>query len=522
MIITKGSIVYLYNNVPLTKDYTDTMYFASLSAQTSAFASLSHLNVSNYSYVGPGENTFRVDCSANTNENLYTYNYIAFQNTTFGGKWWYAFIDSVRYINNSCYEISYTIDVFQSFMFEVDWTTQVFVEREHSVLDEIFTSFTDENIDTGEYQYWNQTDMINPKNPEIVVASSVDSNNDDVKGSLYGNIYSGLAYNVFSTTDFADVNAFLSGLTDNNKSSAVVAIFMAYAPFFNSSDGSTAALTREVGITVRTDTIDNYQPRNKKLFNYPYNFLYITNGSGNSMNVEPQYCELNENGQQEFLLVGETSCNPTITLYPLGYKGTESGTANFNEKMTLTGFPQCAYTIDSFRAWLAQNSGTTAMQIVGGVGSIAGGIATTALSGGLASSVGAGMIATGAMSIGSSMIEIGVQSARPPQASGNSGSGGMFAQGLLTFMVYQCQITRERAMIIDSYFDKKGYAVKRVKQANRSSRPHWNYVETREADYHGAVPSEYLEQINTAMNHGVTFWKNFSDVGNYSLLNEPT
>ena len=518
MVITKGSIVYLYNNVPLTRDYFDTMYFDSIGSQQTAFASLTHLNVSNYSYVGPGENTFRVDIgSTGTNENLYTYNYIAFQNPTFGSKWWYAFIDSVRYINNKCYEISYTIDVFQSYLFDVDWTTQVYVEREHSVLDEIFTSLTEENIPTGEYLVYNQTDLINPKNPRIVIACTVDQNNADVSGSLYGNIYSGVKYNIFSTTDYESVNNFINSLTDNNKSSAIVSIFMAYNDFFNSTDGSTASLTRDIAVNVKMDSFGNYVPKNKKLFNYPYNFLYITDGAGNSMNIKPQYCTL-ASGQTKFVLVGETSCNPSITIYPLGYNGVADGTANFNEKMTLTGFPQCSYAIDSFRAYLAQNAGALSIQTLSSVVSLAGGIALSGVTGGLslAAAGGAGM------SIISSLNTLATESAKPPQASGASGAGGMFAQGLLTFMAYQCQITPERAMIIDNYFTKKGYAVKRVKQANRSARPYWNYVETREADYHGAVPSEYMSVINNAMNHGVTFWKNFANVGNYSLDNSPS
>ena len=51
-------------------------------------------------------------------EALYNCNYLAFQNASFGGKWFYAFIDSVEYVNNVTSEVTYTIDVMQTWHFQ--------------------------------------------------------------------------------------------------------------------------------------------------------------------------------------------------------------------------------------------------------------------------------------------------------------------------------------------------------------------------------------------------------------------
>jgi heterodisulfide reductase subunit B len=65
-------------------------------------------------------------------------------------------------------------------------------------------------------------------------------------------------------------------------------------------------------------------------------------------------------------------------LAPYKYKG--SVDVNLNEKMTMDGFPQCAYNIDSFRAWLAQNSVSSGLAIAGGaISTIAGAVTGSAV-----------------------------------------------------------------------------------------------------------------------------------------------
>lgn len=513
MVIDKNSTVYIFNNVPLTSNYSDTVYFNSASEQALAFQSMSHLTLENYSYVRVNNNQIKVDFNNTTvNQTLYTYNYLMFRNMSFSSKWYYAFITSVEYVNNGCYLISYSVDVIQTFLFDIDWTTQVFIEREHPVSDALFSSLTEENIPTGEYLVSAPTDLIPFKSFVIVVACTVDQNNEPVAGGLYGNIYSGVKLNVWGILEYEEVNTFINDLTVNNKSTAIVSIFMAYGEFFGSAESGGAKTTNVTVPINTTGNIDGYKPRNNKLYNHPYNFIYITDGSGNAMEVKPQY-ESISNGQVSFRLVGESSCNPSITLYPYGYKGVESNEINFNEKMVLTGFPQCAYAIDSFKAWLAQNAGSLAINTLSSAAALVGGLAVPGI--GPAAATGA------ALNIANSINTLMVESAKPPQASGAMGAGGMFAQNLLTFIAYQCNITAERARIIDDYFDKKGYATKRIKTLQRSSRPYWNYTETRECDLHGSVPDNMMTQINKALDRGVTWWKGLQYVGNYTLVNSP-
>ena len=68
-----------------------------------------------------------------------------FQNTSFGIKWFYAFITNVEYINNETSEITIEIDVMQTWHF--DYTVnQCFVEREMAATDDIGGNLVPETL----------------------------------------------------------------------------------------------------------------------------------------------------------------------------------------------------------------------------------------------------------------------------------------------------------------------------------------------------------------------------------------
>jgi hypothetical protein len=87
------------------------------------------------------------------------------------------------------------------------------------------------------------------------------------------------------------------------------------------------------------------------------------------------------------------------------------------------------------------------------------------------------------------------------------------------FQVECKSIKAEIAESIDGYFDMFGYKVNTVKVPNTNTRPHRNYVKTIGITLRGVIPTEALIQISNMYNSGVTFWKNISEIGNYSLPN---
>lgn len=482
-------------NVPLDSSYKDTLTFASVSAQISYFTGKAKYSYSNLTPIRM-QNGIRLPVKA---DEIYDCNYIMFQNTNFGTKWFYAFIREINYINPNESIINFEIDVMQTWMF--DYTVKPsFVEREHINDDSIGNNLIPENLEIGDYVSDSGSFVTQLIGRSIIVAATVDPSGADAVGGYYSGIYSGLQLNAFSTA--AEVNAMIEALTVDVKSTAIVSIFMMPSVFV-AQKGSTTPTSFTVSKPKQYSSLNGYHPRNNKLFTYPFNFLYVTNLEGNSANFKYEYFSTDT---CEFTVSGDMSCNPQVTLWPTNYKNALN---NYNEKIVLDGFPQCAYTIDSYKAWLAQNGSSMGISMLG-----------SALSTSAQVAAGNPFAALGGVTnIAQSMAKIYVESAKPPQANGSTGSSSAFAQGFKNFHFYQMQIRAEFAEIIDEYFDIYGYATHAVKVPNITGRPSWNYVKTIDAKIIGSIPFEDIVQIKNNFNNGITFWHG-DYVGDYTRNNK--
>src|SRR5699024_174506 len=116
-------------------------------------------------------------------------------------------------------------------------------------------------------------------------------------------------------------------------------------------------------------------------------------------------------------------------LYPNAYNGTkpvagELETEAFDYGLTLSGFPQCAWTTDAYQAYLAQMGSINAfgMEFTGQDlmlgGQIAGGV-TNLLSGNIGGAV------SSVFGIAQSMAKINATKSLPPQAHGQAANGAM-------------------------------------------------------------------------------------------------
>lgn len=490
MYIAPNSHIYILRNVRIDNTYANTIHFNSSTEQASYFQGLAKYSLNAYSYVRK-DNAVRVEIRT---ENLYDCNYIMFQNTAFGSKWFYAFITNVEYINNETSSITFEIDVMQTWYF--DYTVNAsFVEREHSSTDNPGDNLVPDNLELGEYVADDFDGTGHMGQYTYVAAATFDENMDNAVGQEYGGIYSGLVYNTFADAD--DLNTFIEDATNAGKSDGIVSIFAMPSDFVTKSNSVTHYnITKTKSLT----DIGGYTPKNKKLFTYPYNFLYVTNLSG--MATAFPYEDFSTNDCR-FSLIGDMSCNPQVFLTPLNYKGVS---ANYNEKMSMDGFPQCAYTTDSFKAWLAQSGASAGLTLVGGGAAVA--LATGPI----------GVIA-GLGAIASVVGQIYEHSIQPPQARGAQSNSAAVAARIKDFAFMHTHIKPEFARIIDEYWNMYGYPTHRVKVPNISNRPHWNYVKTINVSITGSVPADDMTKIKSIYDNGVTFWRYGNEVGNYSLDN---
>ena len=175
----------------------------------------------------------------------------------------------------------------------------------------------------------------------------------------------------------------------------------------------------------------------------------------------------------------------------------------------------CSWNTDAFKAWLAQNAlpihsaGRHAIGIAGGM------LLGTPLS----------PIAIGATALSiSNLMSQGYKASISADITKGSLSSGNIdvASKKQSFWGGRTSVNKNYAKIIDDYFTKYGYAVKSLKRPNRSSRPHWNYVKTLGCTLTGSIPADDIKKLCDIYDNGITFWKNGSEVGNYSLNNSPT
>lgn len=494
--------------MPFTNNYTDTLYFANKTEQLNFFDGRAVYTFTAQSYQRVRSGVCRLNIRA---DNIYDCNYMMFQNTNFGTKWFYAFITSVEYISNDVSEITYELDVMQTWL--TDFTLNMcFVEREHSETDVVGDNILPENIDLGEYVSGTQekTNLFNDY--VIVVATSTDSDGDawnHVPAHNYGGIFAGVEFKAARFDDpdtITDLQDYINRLALAGESDAIISMFMMPTTLYNTS---TAAYENMYNAGKSFTSLNGYTPKNNKLFTFPYNFLYVHDGCGNSANFRYEMFDSSFTTTTPFMILGVMSCNPSMAIVPLYYGGEG---VNWTQMLRSADFPQCAFSVDSFRAWLGQNAGSLTMgasvalsAITGGLGATAGGLATVATGVGATSTV----------------ASICQEAVKPPRVNGNMVADYSVAHKSRDFYFVQKCITPEYAKCADDYFTKYGYSCQKVKVPNISSRPKFNYTKTRDCSLRGNIPADDSRRICDIFNNGITFWKSAYDVGNYNVDNAP-
>lgn len=534
------SVVYLLQNIPLDRSYTNSLSWASITSQQQYFYS-NRIDNTTGTYQRQYGTKAYVRFPKKVDE-IINCNYLMFQNTNQSSKWYYAFIDEIEYSNDNNSIIHFTIDVLQTWYFDLNYK-QSFIEREHVTNDAIGANTVSEPFDTGDL-FINTSvswDKIK-KDFVVIVASSVDLTKDsenfpDVGGNTYGNVYSGLRYYYFKND--STLNNVIVEVTGAGKINAIAYMFMYPIEGINQILGEYGELNESLvpfyftlsipvptSFTYRSNSgiTDSYTPKNNKLLTYPYCMLSATNNQGQANTYRTQDFGGGGAGMCDFTCVSIPGPASKILMYPKNYNGALNNYENIDEAITLPAYPQCSWNYDTFNAWFAQNGASWAVSQVGSVISLAstigsfGGAVGTGNLGGIASN-GSSLI-NQTLGIGSTAASIFERSILPASSSGNSGGTNiLMSMESNTFIVRSLQIKPEFARIIDEAFEKIGYKVNRVKQIQFRTRPQWNYIKTIGANITGNIPQNDLDNVKSIFDNGLTWWHVPENVGNYSLNN---
>lgn len=534
--------VYLLK-VPLEADYKHTLYFANASAQQTYFQSKV---IASYSYTDftyqRKDQIIRIPA---VYDSICQCNYVMYQNTAYSNKWFYAFIDKIEYINDNRSDVHISTDVIQTWMFDYTIKTS-FVEREHTNNDAIGNNTIPEGLETGEYIQCKAPTKINNYDTGCYICVAVSEMLSEVtltandENRIYNGIYSGLYYCICTESKYATA---LTNIYDKKgKADAIYSIFLLPKQFITDFSTATLFIGTSEGISYafylmqqsndevnllnsdykevarNTTLAGGYTPRNNKLFTGEFNYLMLTNNAGGDISLH--YEDFNA-GTPRFKVVGAITTGCSVKCVPVNYKILSSANSldnSYNFGLAGGKFPVCSWNSDAYTNWLTQNGVNNAISTITGVGQLAAG--GFLLATGAGAMLGGGLMVSGAMTIGEMLKKNYEHSLTPDQAKGDTSNGDInFSTDNLVFTAYQMSIKSEYANIIDGYFDMFGYKTYKVKVPNTNHRSRWWFTKCVDVNIDGDIPNEDMQKIKNCYNNGITFWRNASEIQNYSLSN---
>ena len=561
--VQPNSVIQLFRGINLDNRYMHTIYFASESAQNTWFTSKVSLTFQAQSYVRYTRNSIKL--KADTTD-IMDCTYLRFKNDRSVDKWFYAFINSVEYLNENTCLVTYEIDVMQTWFIQNGAIRPSYVLRQHVNDDTFGINLEAEPVGSDVYD----CDAINYSSVDGALFGSYSliinttQNPLDTQHGGSGIILNNELYNGTNmiVTDSSDANALFNmtgalqtllegSWTSGDRPVEIVDMFTFPTKYSNLS---VLANTHKLSVT-HAGSFDGYVPKNKKLFGYPFSYLQATTKDGNGATYKWEYFDgmLATNNTVDFTSYGNPIGGGSIICYPDNYNGI---TENIDAKLAITNFPKNPFNYDAYEAWVAAGGAVRlereeALTNVRGVtalvkgafnailGSGAGGVSQAGISAvnlhnqdGIQAANFAGLtggvnrVAQGAANYVETVVDvveaknkIAYQWAdaqyQPNQIVGSATPNLSVAQRTLDFYFFNVHVRKDEALRIDDFLSAFGYAINKVENVNITGRQYWNFVQTQGAVITGNMPASSKEAIARIFDGGITFWHNGDQIGNY-------
>lgn len=339
-----SGIIKLIKDVDIDVSYNHQYYFSNTDAQLTFFESKVFKTLTSATYQRKNINTIRVNYNA---DEIRECKYLYWLNGP-SDKYYFAFVTSIDYENPKTSIIHYQLDVYQTYLFDMDWKAS-FIERQHC--DRYYTvsgstypfKYTEpENLEYGsEYNILSRQKLEQiedvawmilgvTKFPQQLIPQFV----ADLPSGIYyifvpvnlDQRKSVIFYNGSSTTRLADPGSLLNAYATNTDlvNSLVSCTIVPFLPFNVSvrivegtypeyhltmeaplSTGSISNVgevytftglfssTRDVLHRIEFDAGNKYDDfpeyEESKLLMYPYSFIELTNERGNSIPIKMEY-----------------------------------------------------------------------------------------------------------------------------------------------------------------------------------------------------------------------------------------
>lgn len=561
--VQPNSVIQLFRGINLDNRYMHTIYFASESAQNTWFTSKVSLTFQAQSYVRYTRNSIKL--KADTTD-IMDCTYLRFKNDRSVDKWFYAFINSVEYLNENTCLVTYEIDVMQTWFVQNGAIRPSYVLRQHVNDDTFGINLEAEPVGSDIYDCdainYSSVDGALFGNYSLVINTT--QNPLDTQHGGSGNYLNNGLYNGTNmiVTDSSDSNALFNmtgalqtllegSWTSGARPVEIVDMFTFPTKYSNLSVSDN---THKLSVT-HAGSFDGYVPKNKKLFGYPFSYLQATTKDGNGATYRWEYFDgmLATNNTVDFTSYGNPIGGGSIICYPDRYNGI---TENIDAKLAITNFPKNPFNYDAYEAWVAAGGAVRlereeALTNVRGVtalakgafnailGSGAGGVSQAGISAvnlhnqdGIQAANFAGLtggvnrVAQGAANYVETVVDV-VEAKnkiayqwsdaqyQPNQIVGSATPNLSVAQRTLDFYFFNVHVRKDEALRIDDFLSAFGYAINKVENVNITGRQYWNFVQTQGAVITGNMPASSKEAIARIFDGGITFWHNGDQIGNY-------
>lgn len=539
--VVPNSTVVLLKNISLTPNYENTVHYENATDQ---YNDMYHHKLGQWdrcTYVGKNKQQGTIRLESTQGLLMQQATYMMFKNTSYEDKWFYAFVTDVTWVNNVTWEVSFILDVMQTYYFDFTYE-KCLIERQHVTDDSIGANLIEENLEIGEYVVEGATHIDEFQNTHTCVATTLnqggsqwDPESTDYPTSVIDGVNYGCKIYKFLTKE--KFGKFIKQANDDGVTDQIIDIYE--VPDFATGDEVSQTGSLEISVTHSiSKSIDKpyanfanqYVPKNNKLYTYPYKYLKATNHTGNIANY--RYENFSDN-DCNFEVHCTITPNPEGYIYPNNYLNFADAV---DEGVSINDFPKGGYVSDQYKAWLAQTANSRTLQMLGigasavvGVAGLmtgAGGMmlaSATTMTTAQATAFGAGVagLASSFKQASNMYAQKKDRIVNSQQATGNKSNAVVHEMNYHYIALYRMCIKPYFAKKIDDYFTKYGYAINELGYPNPKARPHFTFIKTVGCDVKASLPSQLVEQINSIHDNGITFWKNLDSIGDYSLDNRP-
>lgn len=480
------------------------------------------------------------------NEDLTQCNYLMYQNADISNKWYFAFIDNVKYNSLNSVIISHTIDVWQTYQFDITYYKNLILrshvakstdtvgrwlapepinvapefERKHNVFNDL--SWTPQyvlhstsvfNNTTKKYEYKgngtgatlsaeygifvnNDDDVqtVVKKYGKLSAAEALKSNDDDEYSNWISDLLTGQtidkAVKLISTTS-------ISQLQDHRDELIGLYAIPSWVHDGSNKYATNAITSKSVSVTLPTSTLAcGYAPRNKKMLSSLCKAYLFYNENGFKLPLKP---ELFTSGSPSFT-VKSTELSTNGFILQIGSYADYTAKTN---KISYRCENRLGYDANTGLDKVL-NTLTSAVGVVNAVGSVA----SQAFAGNVGGAV---QGAVGAVQQSINMIDALGQRGVNTGASGDIMS---ITEKRAMPVFADVSPTEAQCRYIDDYLDVYGYAINEIGKISSymKNRSNWNYIQVANCNIKVSAPNDDVNKLKQMFESGVTIWhKNFGD-----------